>query len=162
MPRHGVRCAMAYGAHIDNALRRNGENGMNINELTIGEIRTIIDTFGAISKAYAPGSAPAATAFSPHVGKKCIIRTYASGVFFGVAVAQDGRMIEVRDCRRLWSWKAAEGISLSAVAVNGVDPRKCRFPVATPEHTLLDALEIIPASDACIRSVEATPVASAE
>ena len=98
-------------------------------------------------------------AFTPHIGKVCIVRTYASGVFMATVVAQDGRMVELKDSRRLWSWKAADGISLSAVAVDGVTPSQCRFPQPVPAQTILDALEIIPASDKCVSSVNGTPVA---
>jgi hypothetical protein len=101
------------------------------------------------------------SAFTPHIGKVCIVRTYASGVFMATVVKQDGRMVELENCRRLWSWKAAEGISLSAVAMNGVDPKGCNFPQAVPSQTVLDALEIIPASEACVNTVNATPVAEA-
>lgn len=124
---------------------------MNIDNLTIAEAREIAAMFGAQQSA----------TFTPHIGKKCIIRTYASGVFFGILTKQDGRMVEVADCRRLWSWKAAEGISLSAVAVNGVNISECRFPVAVPTQTLLDALELIPASAKAVATIEATPVAEA-
>lgn len=99
--------------------------------------------------------------FTPHIGKQCIVRTYASGVFFATVAKQDGRMVELENSRRLWSWKAAEGISLSAVAMNGVVPKNCRFPAAVPAQTVLDALEIIPASEACINTINATPAAQA-
>lgn len=84
---------------------------MNINDLTIGQAKELASMFGA----------PAAKAFTPHIGKRCIVRTYASGVFCAEVVAQDGRMLELKNSRRLWSWKASDGISLSAVAVVGVD-----------------------------------------
>ena len=110
------------------------------------------------------GNKPQAPAqpFTPHIGKTCIIRTYASGVFMGTVAAQDGRMVEIKNSRRLWSWKAADGISLSAVAVDGVEPSKCKFPQAVPDHTVLDALEIIPCSERCILSVASTPIAKAQ
>lgn len=124
---------------------------MNINELTIGQAKQLAAMFGAVAEKSAT--------FTPHIGKRCIIRTYASGVFCGEVVAQDGRMVELKDSRRLWSWKAADGISLSAVATVGVTPSKCTFPQPVPQMTVLDALEIIPASDAALASIDATPVA---
>lgn len=127
---------------------------MNINDLTLGQCKELAAMFG--SKLI-----DAEPTFTPHIGKKCIVRTYASGVFFGTVIAQSGRQVEISGCRRLWSWKASEGISLSAVAVNGVDATNCRFPVSTPTQTVLDALEIIPASPACIASIEATKPAEA-
>jgi hypothetical protein len=108
-------------------------------------------------KAPAKKAAAKPSAFTPHIGKTCIIRTYASGVFMAEVVKQEGRMVELRNSRRLWYWKAADGISLTAVAVNGVDSANCRFPVAAPEQTVLDALEIIPASKLCIDTINAAP-----
>lgn len=108
-----------------------------------------------------PPKKAATKAFTPHIGKVCIIRTYASGVFMAKVVAQDGRMVELQNSRRLWQWKAADSISLSAVAVDGVDPTRCRFPQEVPAMTILDGLEIIPASKKCIDSVYATPITKA-
>lgn len=124
---------------------------MDINSLTIGQAKELAAMFAAAN--------PSQGGFTPHIGKVCIIRTYASGVFMAMVVKQDGRMVEMTNARRMWSWKAADSISLSAVAVDGVDPMGCKFPPTTPQHTVLDALEIIPASDKCIASVNAVPVA---
>ena len=43
---------------------------MNIDNLTIGEARQIAALFG---------NGGAEPTFTPHIGKRCIIRTYASG-----------------------------------------------------------------------------------
>lgn len=125
---------------------------MNLDDLTIGQARELAALFGAKSN-----DGP----FTLHIGKKCIVRTYASGVFYGVVAKQDGRMVEMTECRRLWYWKAASGISLSAVAVNGVDKRASKITAAVPIQTVLDAIEIIPASAECMSSIDATPVAEA-
>lgn len=127
---------------------------MNIEDLTFGEMKKIAEIFNGIGKSQE-------ATFTPHIGKRCIIRTYASGVFCGKVVAQSGRMVEIENCRRLWSWKAAEGISLSAVAVHGVEPDKCKFPVATESQTVLDALEIIPATEKSIKTIDACKEAKA-
>lgn len=128
---------------------------MDIGNLTINQIKEI----AALAGSLAGTSASSDENFTPHIGKICIIRTYASGVFMARVVKQNGRMVELADCRRLWSWKASESISLSAVAVNGVAGSSNKFPPATQEHTVLDALEIIPASAKCIESVNAVKVA---
>lgn len=122
---------------------------MNINDLTIGQAKELAAMFGGAAQQFT----------TPHIGKRCIVRTYASGVFCGTVVAHDGRMVELHNSRRLWSWKASESISLSAVATVGVDPAKCRFPQPVPAMTVLDALEIIPASDAALATIDATPIA---
>lgn len=125
---------------------------MKIDELTLGQIKEIAGVYATMQ-----GKESQVT--TPHIGKKCIVRTYASGVFFATVVSQVGRQVEMANARRLWAWKAAEGISLSAVAMNGVNPSGCKFPDLTPEHTVLDALEIIPASGRCIKSIESIPAA---
>ena len=122
---------------------------ININELTIGQAKALAAMFGAVASAQSSG------AFTPHIGKRCIIRTYASGVFFGEVVAQDGRMVEIKNARRLWGWKANESISLSAVAVYGVSGSSNKFAPVVPTMTVLDALEIIPASDKAAASIDA-------
>lgn len=122
---------------------------MDINSLTIGQAKELAAMFGAVAKSEAEPT------FTAHTGKRCIVRTYASGVFFGEVVAQSGRMVEIKDARRLWSWKASESISLSAVAVHGVSGSSNKFAPAVPTMTVLDALEIIPASDKAAASIDA-------
>lgn len=130
--------------------------------LTIKEAREIASIFsGFLGHSKAVAQENTEENFTPHIGKRCIVRTYASGVFFATIVKQNGRMVEMKDARRLWSWKAADGISLSAVAVDGVDASKCKFPQTTPAHTVLDALEIIPVSAKAAASIDETPVARA-
>ncbi len=92
------------------------------------------------------------------IGRKCIIRCYASGVHYGTVAAHDGRQVTLTNSRRLWRWHTGgkhNGVSLSGVAVNGIDPAKSTVEPELPEITLLDALEIIPASDKASKSIEA-------
>lgn len=123
---------------------------MNINDLTIGQAKELAKMFGG-----GTGELPS----TQHVGKKCVIRTYASGVHFGTVAAHNGRQIELHNARRLWRWRAEEGISLSEVAVFGIIDDGTKACVTVPEMTILDAIEIIPASDASASSVELAPVA---
>ena len=96
---------------------------------------------------------------TPHIGKRCIIRAYASGVHFGTLAAQDGRQVELTDARRLWRWYAKDGISLSEVSQNGIVAKESRIAQAVPSITILDALEIIPCSDAAVASIVGAEVA---
>lgn len=97
---------------------------------------------------------------SQHVGKKCVVRCYASGVHFGTLVALDGRQVELTDARRLWRWHTGgAGISLSEVAMTGIDAGRSRIAVTVPFITLLDALEIIPATAIAASSIEGAEVA---
>ena len=108
---------------------------MNIDDLTIKQAKELAAMFGATS----------ADPASPHIGKKCIIRTYASGVHFGTLVAQHGRQVELQNARRLWRWDVApHGISLSEVAVHGSTGSQSKICCPVAEITILDALEIIP------------------
>lgn len=92
------------------------------------------------------------------IGKKCIIRCYASGVHFGTVSAHEGRQVTLTGARRLWRWHTggkSKGVSLSGVAVNGIDSKQSVVEPTVPEMVLLDALEIIPASEVSIASIEA-------
>lgn len=124
---------------------------MNINEMTIGQAKELAAMFAGVA---AQPSGNSGT-FTPHIGKRCIIRTFASGVFFGEVTAQDGRMVEIKNSRRLWSWNAKESISLSAVATHGVKGASNRFAPVVETMTVLDALEIIPATTEAAASIDA-------
>ena len=125
---------------------------MNIDNLTYGELKQIAAMFGSKSEAE--------PTFTPHIGKECIVRTYASGVHFGTVVAQSGRQVEIKDARRLWKWHAKIGISLSELAIDGIDASKSRICAAVPSITITDALELIPASPAAASTIREAPVAS--
>ena len=93
-----------------------------------------------------------------HEGQKCIIRCYASGVHFGTVESHEGRQVTLTDARRLWRWYTggkARGVSLSAVAVTGIDAKKSTVEPTVARTTLLDALEIIPATEAAAATIEA-------
>ena len=93
-----------------------------------------------------------------NIGKKCIIRCYASGIHYGTVAAHDGRQVTLTDSRRLWRWHTggkSKGVSLSAVAMTGIDATKSTVETVLPSITLLDAIEIIPVSEAAAASIEA-------
>jgi hypothetical protein len=92
------------------------------------------------------------------IGRKCIIRCYASGVHFGTVAAHEGRQVTLTNARRLWRWHTGgkdKGVSLSAVAITGIDARRSIVEPPLAEIVLLDALEIIPTTDAATASIEA-------
>lgn len=83
-----------------------------------------------------------------------IVRTYSAGCHFGKIVSQseDGKKVVLNNSRRLWYWSGAA--SLSQMAVDGVsDPDNCKFPVAVPEITLTEAIEIIPVTKKAFASI---------
>lgn len=72
-----------------------------------------------------------------------IVRTYASGVHFGTLLKNEGRLIELKDARRIWHWEKA--FTLNQVAVNGISgDSKVSLPVEFIR--ILDGIEIIPIS----------------
>jgi len=123
---------------------------MNINDLTIGKAKELAAMFGNQGV-----NGPA----SPHIGKICIIRAFASGVHCGELVSQNGRQIELKNARRLWRWDVApHGISLSEVATYGPVGSGSKICVAVDEMTILDGLEIIPCTPEAAKVVDDAPV----
>ena len=124
-----------------------------LDNLTIGEAKQLAAMFG--------GAKSASSSLNAMVGKKCIIRTDRAGVFFGEIVEKDGAEVIVKNARRLWYWKAAEGISLSAVAENGIDQKSSKLaPVVSA--IWFEAIELIIASDEAIKSIEGAKDAKTE
>ncbi|PZU22493.1 MAG: hypothetical protein DI589_11275 [Shinella sp.] len=104
----------------------------------------------------------APSSISAHfIGKKAIIRTYSAGVWFGTVADKDGNEVVITDARRLWYWKAAKSISLSAVANFGVDQKASKITAPVPS-VWLEAIEIIPATDDAIKSIEGAPHVEAQ
>lgn len=89
--------------------------------------------------------------------QKYIIRGDRSGVFYGEIARREGREVEIRNCRRLWFWSGAA--SLSQLAAEGVKkPSNCNFTVTVDELTILDAIELIPCTEAACASIDGVKV----
>ena len=83
-----------------------------------------------------------------------IVRADRAGVFFGHIKERVGSEVTMTNVRRLWHWSGA--CSLSQLAVDGVkNPGECKFTVIVPEMTILGVIEIIPANEAAVKSIEA-------
>ena len=75
--------------------------------------------------------------------KYVIARTYSAGVFAGFLFRRNGKEATLKNARRIWYWDGAA--SLSELAVRGTSkPSSCKFPVAVPEVTLTEVIELIP------------------
>lgn len=109
---------------------------MNIDELTIGQAKEIAGMFQA------PQQAPS-NSINFAIGNQVIIRTYSAGVWFGTLTEKSGNEVILANARRMWRWWAAEGISLSAVAVHGINQEKSKI-VEAVDSVWLEAIEIIP------------------
>ena len=95
------------------------------------------------------------------LNKKCIVRCYGAGVFFGTVTKKEntpsGVEVELKDARRIWYWSGAA--SLSQLATEGVKNQKaCKFTVVVPELLVTQCLEIIPATEAAIANLESVAV----
>ena len=90
-----------------------------------------------------------------------IVRTYSAGVFAGTLESREGREVVLTNARRIWYWAGAA--SLSELAVKGTSrPEDCKFPVAVPRVTLLEAIEILDVTPEAQESIANVPVWSAQ
>ena len=86
------------------------------------------------------------------IGQEVIIRTYSAGVWFGRLKEKSGKEVILTEARRMWRWWAKESISLSGVALYGINQEKSRITGAV-DSVWLEAIEIIPVSGKAAASV---------
>ena len=132
---------------------------MDINDLTIGQAKELAALFSNGISGNAVAHADKGYQ-SSLVGRYCIIRSYASGVFFGRLEKHSDRIAEISDCRRLWSWKAKKSISLTSVAIYGIDAKNSKLSAAIDLQTVFDCLEFLPVTTESFRSITDTPEAA--
>ena len=118
---------------------------MNIDDLTVGQAKQLAAMF-----AFSPASMGAAP--HPFVGRYCICRCSAAGVHAGEVVGVNGDTVILRNSRRLWQWRAREGIALSGVAQNGLAGGK--IDTLNPEIQLMGVCEVIPCSAKAREDIE--------
>ena len=126
---------------------------IDINSLTIGQAKELAALFG--------GAQSQQSGLNGMIGKKCIVRTYSAGVWFGEIAEKSGNEVIVKNARRMWKWWAAEGISLSSVALHGVKHNESKIVEAVPA-VWLEAIELIQASEKAVASIEGAPNVKAE
>ena len=126
---------------------------MNINDLTIGQAKELANIFGNQHQSTA--------GLTAMIGKKCVVRTYSAGVWFGEIAEKSNNEVIVKNARRMWQWYAADSISLSGVALYGIKHDRSRIaPVV--DSVWLEAIELIPATEKAIASIEGAPNVEAE
>lgn len=118
---------------------------MDIDNMTYGELKQIAAMFGIANHCPTPQ-------IHPFIGKYVIARCYSAGVHAGEVVSVDGENVILKDSRRLWSWKAKDGVALSGVAQNGVQSGG-KIDTMNPEIALMGVCELIPCSDAAKESI---------
>jgi len=118
---------------------------MNPDELTLGQVKQIKALLGLVD-------APAVAVPHPFIGKYVLCRCYAAGVHVGELVALDGERAILKNSRRLWYWKAKQGIALSGVAQFGL-ANGSKIDTLNPEIALSGVIEIIPMAEAARESI---------
>ena len=129
---------------------------MKLDDLTIGDAKKLAALF---SPAQPAQSASGINDYA--LGEKVLIRTYSAGVWFGTLEQKSGNEVILNDARRLWRWHAAESISLSAVAVHGINQDKSSIAPSV-EKIWLEAIEIIPVTDKAAKTIEGAKDAKAQ
>lgn len=108
---------------------------MNIDELTIGQLKQIQAMIGV-------ASAP-----TPCRRRHVIVRSRGAGVFFGILVAERPTEVDMIECRHIWSWSGAKGPTVSDIAVGGCTGAKISAPVT---QTIAEKLEVIDCTEAAV------------
>lgn len=116
---------------------------MNIDNLTFGQLKEIAAMFS--------NQQPAKKSH-PFIGKYVIARCYAAGVHAGEVISAEGEEVILKDSRRLWSWKAKNGIALSGVAQNGIKSDS-KVDTMNPLIALTGVCELIVCSDIAKASI---------
>jgi len=126
---------------------------MNIDNLTLGQIKQLRELFGENQKSK--------ETLNCQLGEKVIIRTYSAGVWFGTLDQKSGNEVILKDARRMWKWWARKSISLSGVAQYGIRHDESKIAPAVSK-VWLEAIEIISLTNEAIESIESTDDAEAE
>jgi small nuclear ribonucleoprotein (snRNP)-like protein len=96
------------------------------------------------------------------IGKSVIIRSDQSGVHHGTLHAVDGATVHLKDARRLWVWKiAGQGVSLSEVAILGVDHSGSKITMMVPDIVVLGVCEILPTHGVASATIDGAPIGQA-
>ena len=78
------------------------------------------------------------------IGQMVIVRCRDAGVHIGDLVAVQGRMVDLKNARRLWSWNSDRN-TLNEISLNGVVAG--RISETVDKICLLEACEIIPVAE---------------
>lgn len=139
-----MRIVCGYGDFDFN--QRRFELTKCIDSLTLGDIKELKAFFGNPTQSSNIGSSL--------IGQYVIARCYSAGVHAGTVESVDGENVILRDSRRLWNWKAKEGVALSGVAQTGLQ-KDCKVDVVNPTIYLSGVCELIPCSAIAKESINA-------
>lgn len=93
----------------------------------------------------------------PFIGRHVIARCSGAGVHAGVltSVYGDGNSVILTNARRLWKWRAKDGVALSGVAMHGIVASDSIIDTMVPEIALVGVVELIPTTEEARKSIDA-------
>lgn len=97
------------------------------------------------------------SAVAQFIGIRAIIRCRDAGIHYGTVEAIDGRMVVLRDSRRIWRWMGA--LTLSHLATEGapLDAEWSRIAPSVDSIVLLDGAEVLPLTEQAAARLDAMP-----
>ena len=131
---------------------------MNINDLTIGQAKEISSMFSNLNT---NTNAVPTNLDDFCIGKCVIIRTFSAGVWCGTLKQKAGKEVILENARRMWKWWCRKSISLSGVAIYGINREKSKITAPVP-LVWLEAIEIIPISGEARESIMEAEIVEAE
>ena len=84
------------------------------------------------------------------IGKKCLVRSYDAGVYFGTVTKVDGETVRIENVRNIWRWNGAS--CLSQIANDGI--KNGRVSPVVSSMVLNRCCQIIPCTDKAIANLE--------
>ena len=92
----------------------------------------------------------------PFLGRHVIARCSGAGVHAGVlsAISKDHSSVILVSARRLWRWRAKDGVALSGVAVHGIVQADSIIDTPLNEIHLNGVVELIPTTEEARKSID--------
>jgi hypothetical protein len=93
-------------------------------------------------------------------GDYVIVRSSPSGCWAGTLHTINDRTVSLTDARRLYRWWAAEGVSLSGVAVAGLHPEhldECLIAAPVATAMIMDVCEVLSVTESARRCIVEHP-----
>lgn len=90
------------------------------------------------------------------IGRHVIARCDGAGVHAGVlaSASPNGGSVILTNARRLWKWRAMDGVALNGVAMLGIIADDSIIDTMVPEIALVGVVELIPTSEVARESID--------
>lgn len=89
------------------------------------------------------------------LNKKCIVRSYEAGVYYGIVTEVAGDIVRMENVRNIWYWESAN--CLADIAVNGIG-KNSKVSRIVPSIVLNHCSQIIPCTEAAIKNLDEQPI----